>query len=291
MTRPQADAVTGDHNATIACDQAVRTLREVAQVDPSKLDHRMRLSAVFGLDKALQDPPFFSVAKVARTFGEESAHAALVQFATDLAKDIKARLCAYEKKRSAPRGGWEDLWRVYGREANYHFEPPPQPEDKLVPPEISWAVDDRFNLHKRVQFKAGKTVSPYRWHPDAWHVVVKAVEACNWENFRRWRKELHNEIEKLNSTTPPAPKLPTSPFDELLAAVEEAGLIGKEAKVVRVIVRFGGRVSIPDAKLHCDGDAVSAYKRAKKKLKKVGWILRQSDNHLLAERLPKQVRK
>jgi hypothetical protein len=76
----------------------------------------------------------------------------------------------------------------------------------------------------------------------------------------------------------------TGPVAGLIEAAERADLAGKEAKVVKIIAERGGRVPIADAALHCRGDALSAFKRAKPKLKRQGWNLFQRDNEFRAER-------
>lgn len=86
---------------------------------------------------------------------------------------------------------------------------------------------------------------------------------------------------------------PTGSFDAagLLAASDRAELKGLEQKIVKVIADRGGKVSIRDANIFCNGDAVSAFKRAKPKLRKRGWYLYQGDKHICAESLPAKGRK
>lgn len=79
-------------------------------------------------------------------------------------------------------------------------------------------------------------------------------------------------------------------FKELLNVIDEAGLSKMEAKVVRVIAERNGSVPIVDANTLCDCDALSAFKRAKPKLRKCGWHLRQHHSELRAEPLKKRVR-
>jgi hypothetical protein len=87
-------------------------------------------------------------------------------------------------------------------------------------------------------------------------------------------------------------KTTEQPISALLDAANNADLKGVELKLVTLIATLNGNVSIKDAELHCDGaDVVSAFKRAKPKLKKHGWNLSQRDNHFTAEAVPSKGRK
>lgn len=94
---------------------------------------------------------------------------------------------------------------------------------------------------------------------------------------------------ELDDRTPPLDQALS--LGKLLSAAESAELKGMEARVVTLIAEQGGRVKIADADTLCSGDALSAFKRAKPKLKKLGWELSQRDNQLCAKRLPPGVRK
>ena len=95
-------------------------------------------------------------------------------------------------------------------------------------------------------------------------------------------------VDKSEALTPVA--VQADPFDDLLAAVEKARLIGMEARVLKEIVRAGGKLRVADADTRCEGDAVSAFKRAKRKISKFGWVLRQLNNELCASPKKPKVR-
>jgi hypothetical protein len=69
----------------------------------------------------------------------------------------------------------------------------------------------------------------------------------------------------------------------LLDAAEKANLSMLESKVLKIIAEKGGKLSIVNANTLCEGDALSAFKRAKPKMKKQGWELHQHNNHLCAK--------
>jgi hypothetical protein len=96
----------------------------------------------------------------------------------------------------------------------------------------------------------------------------------------------------LNMKQPSSPPpTDTNSLAALLVAVDKAELIGMEAKVVKIIAEKGGKVAVADAETRCGGDAVSAFKRAKPKMKKQGWNLHQQNNQLCAKPLPPKGRK
>lgn len=76
-------------------------------------------------------------------------------------------------------------------------------------------------------------------------------------------------------------------FAKLLTVIDASGLNRTEAKVVRVIAEKRGSVPIVDANTLCDCDALSAFKRAKPKLRKLGWVLRQHHSKLCIAPLKK----
>lgn len=98
----------------------------------------------------------------------------------------------------------------------------------------------------------------------------------------RWR-------DLVRSAAPPPDKMPLTPaeggdvFAELLSAIDKADLSKTQAKVVRVVAERKGCVLIVDAHTLCDCDAVSAFKKAAKKLRKYGWHLHQKNSALVAK--------
>lgn len=95
-------------------------------------------------------------------------------------------------------------------------------------------------------------------------------------------------MDKSKALTPV--EVQADPFDDLLAAAGKARLIGMEARVVKVIVRGGGQLRVANADTECEGDAVSAFKRAKRKISKFGWVLFQLNGELCASPKKPKVR-
>lgn len=101
-----------------------------------------------------------------------------------------------------------------------------------------------------------------------------------------------------NLTTPPAlaVETPTAKPDDRLAGLLEvirtSNLSPIETMIVESIYNNGGAKSIAELLLDCDNaDVISAFKRAKKKLKKLGWNLHQKHNQIVVRKIQVRVQK
>ncbi len=99
---------------------------------------------------------------------------------------------------------------------------------------------------------------------------------------------LREDLARLEARLFPPERPASSPvaLPGLANAVEAAGLIGVERQVVDAVARTG-QVPISTLALQLQCDVLSAVKRAKPKLKKVGWNLSRRDNHIEAKPLPR----
>jgi hypothetical protein len=127
---------------------------------------------------------------------------------------------------------------------------------------------------------------------EVWQLALAEFARLKWPDLsRREATEEKQTPTGEEKTQQPTGASKSQSVAALLTAADTAGLIGKEAKVVKIIADHGGKVSIPNAEILCEGDALSAFKRAKPKIKKVGWNLYQRDNHLCAVAISPKGRK
>ncbi|HEU5119251.1 MAG TPA: hypothetical protein VFT74_21855 [Isosphaeraceae bacterium] len=82
----------------------------------------------------------------------------------------------------------------------------------------------------------------------------------------------------------------SGPFSTLLDAADRAHVIGVQRQLLLAVISKGGRISIADASVDCLGDALSAYKRLKRK-KLPGWRVIRSGGDIWIERSPVRGRK
>jgi hypothetical protein len=130
--------------------------------------------------------------------------------------------------------------------------------------------------------------------------VQEIADAAQGRDFKHIQKNHRSLIARLKvlaltSATEPAavnadvaaPPISSHP---LLEAAKSANLLGAEMRVIRAIAEKDGRIKIADADTLCQCDALSAFKRVKKRKEFKGWKLRQIDNHLCAEPIKKRGR-
>ena len=123
------------------------------------------------------------------------------------------------------------------------------------------------------------------------------VEPVTQAQLLDWVRETHPADIPAPATPPPTGtggneggKANASFKQLLLAAIDESDLSKAEAKVIRIIAEKNGSVPIVDANTLCNCDALSAFKRAKTKLRKCGWQLHQHHESLCAKPLKQRGR-
>ena len=87
---------------------------------------------------------------------------------------------------------------------------------------------------------------------------------------------------------PPPPPTERPKFEALIAAADKVGLIGVERRLVVALAEFQGRASLRDLNRAAAGDALSALRRVRPRLRKKGWMLFRRDSHIVATPIPRR---
>jgi hypothetical protein len=147
--------------------------------------------------------------------------------------------------------------------------------------------DDRAAAWNHLMRAANANQSPCALTADLGQILAEYGTALK-------REEEHNErtVAADGPALPPKPSQPgSSEKSGFAAAVEQAGLSGKQRQLMEAVAREGNSLALPDAKIIIKGDVLRTLARAKKLLKKVGWHVYRKENRITAEPIKKAVQK